>query len=277
MSVSEAHAPCSFQYLCPDCKGELHERKCGSCGREFGERNGIPVLLPTAEKFGTASQVSATYDAIYANHSNVWEDQGRAPDFIGFFARLVAGLTTNAILEVGCGEGILLAELNAQSKAAIDVSSLALRKTRQRTTAKCAVAIAERLPYPSGSFDAVVSVGVMEHFFDDREATTEICRVLKPGGHYIALIHTKTTTMQSVRQKFREFVFPKFRPVALTRWIAKKLFRPIHQPLHKHYTVATGRSCMEESGLVVERVISCADRPRPPLAGPHVVIYICRK
>jgi SAM-dependent methyltransferase len=86
---------------------------------------------------------------------------------------------------------ILLSSLQAQHKAAIDISPLALKKTSQRVSADCAVAIAERLPYPAEMFDVVVSVGVMEHFLNDGEATREIHRVLKRGGSYLALIHTQ--------------------------------------------------------------------------------------
>jgi SAM-dependent methyltransferase len=38
------------------------------------------------------------------------------------------------------------------------------------------------LPYESGSFDVVLSVGVLEHVPDDRASLTEISRILKPGG-----------------------------------------------------------------------------------------------
>ncbi len=38
------------------------------------------------------------------------------------------------------------------------------------------------LPYDSGTFDAVLSVGVLEHVPNDRASLAEIKRVLKPGG-----------------------------------------------------------------------------------------------
>ncbi len=40
----------------------------------------------------------------------------------------------------------------------------------------------ERLPFPSGSFDLVLSHEVLEHVQDDREAIAEMVRTLKPGG-----------------------------------------------------------------------------------------------
>jgi len=40
------------------------------------------------------------------------------------------------------------------------------------------------LPFPSASFDAVLSCGVLEHVVDERVSLREIKRVLKPGGFF---------------------------------------------------------------------------------------------
>jgi len=44
------------------------------------------------------------------------------------------------------------------------------------------IGIAERLPFRDGSFDAVISMAVLEHVRDPFAAAAEIIRVLKPGG-----------------------------------------------------------------------------------------------
>jgi SAM-dependent methyltransferase len=265
------------KYVCPDCKAELQDFGCAACGARFAVSGEIPNLLSRAPQFENAARISEVYDGIYEKHTNVWEDQGRPARFIRYFADLVNGLSRGPLLEVGCGEGILLHAFEAREKAAIDISAVALRKTRQLTGAECAVAIAERLPFPDACFDAVVSVGVMEHFLDDNAAISEIRRVLRPGGYSVTLVHTAMTPLQSARQKIREFVFPRPRPVALAQWLAKKLFRPIHQPVQLGYTLASSRACMERNGLMIERVISARDRHKPPLGGPHVVIFVARK
>jgi SAM-dependent methyltransferase len=266
-----------MQFWCPDCKRPLSQFRCAQCGNEFPVTHGIPELLSRGERFANAIRISAAYDDIYGHHTNVWEDQGRPPEFLAYFSELVAGLSMGSLLEVGCGEGILLASMKARQKTATDTSVLALVKARERTGANCAVAIAERLPFPDEAFDVAVSVGVMEHFLDDREATAEILRALRPGGYYVALIHTTMTVMQRARQKIREYLYPRPHPVGFSKWVLKKLRHPIRQPVQNDYSQASGRECMEQVGFVVERVVTTANRPRPPLAGEHVVIYLSRK
>ena len=277
MSARELTESPSIKYVCPDCKSELQDLMCVRCNVQFLEGNGIPNLLSKEARFESAAKISATYDDIYDKHSNVWEDQGRPGKFIDYCSALVATFSTGRVLEVGCGEGILLAAIKAEQKTATDISVLALRKTRERTGAECAVAIAERLPYPDGVFDAVLSIGVMEHFIDDDAAMSEICRVLQPGGVCVTLVHTAMTTGESMQQKLREFVFPRPRPIRVMRWLYKKLVHPIHQPVQNRYTAASSRACMERNGFAVERTISMQDAPPPPLGGPHVRIFVARK
>ncbi len=262
-------------YICPDCKGPLNELACASCKVQFTAEQGIPDLLSRDPRFAKVRDIGSTYDDIYTRRTQVWEDQGRTPEFIRYFSGLVG--PTPTLLEIGCGEGILLTALPGDFKTAIDISGAALRKANARSGASCAIALAERLPFADASFDTVVSVGVMEHFLDDRIASAEIRRVLKPSGRYLALIHLRRTTAEKAMQKVREFFFPKPRPIAFARWLFGKVHKPIQQPIQHGYTTESGQQCIESSGLKVERVISSATDVKAPLVGPHVVIYIARK
>jgi len=264
-------------YVCPDCKGSLQGLACSACGLEFAPAEGFPNFLRGGDRFERVGEISARYDIIYTQHEGAWEDQGRTAELIGYFARLAATLSTGRVLEVGCGEGFLLEALTAADKNAVDLSVTALRKARGRAEGTYALALAERLPFPAGSFDLVISVGVMEHFLDEDAATNEIRRVLKPGGHYLTLIHVHLDRVQRLRQKVREFIFPRARPAALLRWVSKKLLRPVHQPIKSHYTVASAQACLERNGLAVRRTISLASDPTAPLIGPHVVIYVAQR
>lgn len=264
-------------YVCPDCKGQLRDWHCKNCGVTFGERSGVRELLSREARFASAPVIGGVYDDIYTRRSQVWEDQGRTPEFIAYFTDLAATCSAGRLLEIGCGEGFLLEQLRAAEKFAIDVSAEALRRTQARTGARVSVALAERLPFADHAFDLIVSVGVMEHFLDDRAATAEIWRVLKDGGWYLALIHVQRTTRDKALQKLREYVYPHFRPLALLRWVGGKLHRPIQQPIQNDYTTESARILLEAQGFEVVRIISRSSEPAAPLVGPHVIIYVGRR
>jgi SAM-dependent methyltransferase len=278
--------------VCPDCKTTLETRVlsevasarpifeklfCRRCQREYDTVDQIPVLLSVDARYNQASKIGSVYDSVYTDSSRVWEDQGRTPEFLSYFAGLAGKLSTGKVLEIGCGEGFLLSRIRANEIAAIDLSSQALRKARERVSAVCCVALAERLPFADGSFDLVVAVGVMEHFLNDREATNEIRRVLRPGGHYLTLIHVHMSTAETIRQKIREYIYPRVRPSALAKWIAKKVVRPISQPIQRPYSRHTAQLCLEQCGLVIKDVISTRTHAESPFIGPHVVAFVARK
>ncbi len=96
------------------------------------------------------------------------------------------------VLDCGCGGGILINQLVALygvKGAGVDVSRLALNRARQAGSKAIAYKLAplEKLPFATGSFDAVVSFDVLEHIEGKAQAIAEMVRVLKPGGR--ALIY----------------------------------------------------------------------------------------
>ena len=136
----------------------------------------------------------------------------------------------------------------------------------------------EQLPFPSAAFDVVLAVGVMEHFESLDRALSEIRRALGPAGHFVALIQTDQTRFERAALKFRQYIFPRFRPIELSlwlrKWFRKKLHHPIVQPLRKSYTVESARESLLRNGLRTVRVINRRTEPEAPLAGPHVVILV---
>ncbi len=70
----------------------------------------------------------------------------------------------------------------------IDISEPTVIQARQafpRNALRCAVSDVRDLPFADGSFDAVYSMGTIEHFDETERAVDEIARVLKPGGRAI--------------------------------------------------------------------------------------------
>lgn len=264
-------------YVCPDCKAPLINFRCAPCAHTYELSRGFPVLLSNDARFKSSRELVDTYDSIYAQHSNVWENQGRTPEFIRYFAGLLGRFPARRLLEVGCGEGVLLAAITAGEKHGTELSVQALEKTLEKTPAWLAIALGERLPFPDKHFDLITSVGVMEHFLDDHAASGEICRVLEDGGHYVVLIHEHLTAWQSLQQKISEYLYPHPHPIRLARWLIGKFHKPIRQPVQNKFTVAGAKACLERSGFAVMEVIHKKNTPNAPLIGPHVIIYVCRK
>jgi SAM-dependent methyltransferase len=91
------------------------------------------------------------------------------------------------LLDVGAGEGRYLPiwrDLFPQADiTAAEVSPIASERSASRYPfARHVLASAEELPFPDGSFDAVVSIEVIEHVPDGRRMIAECHRVLRPGG-----------------------------------------------------------------------------------------------
>ncbi len=70
----------------------------------------------------------------------------------------------------------------------VDISAPIVVKARaafRGRPLKCAVSDVRELPFRDGCFDAIYSMGTIEHFDETAHAVDEIARVLKPGGHAI--------------------------------------------------------------------------------------------
>lgn len=269
-------------FRCPDCRGFLVDLACSTCGVAFQAPDGIPDLLGSGPWATPYREVGAYYDDLYACRTDVWAEQGHTDHFTRYVAELVEALGPGRYLDVGCGEGFFLARARNMDGFGIDLSRRALLRARVRSSATVAIATAERLPFPDRAFDVVTSVGAMEHFLDDVMAMAEIRRVLRPGGRYIVALLTETTLGSRLKIKVREFLWPRPRPVALSRWLLRKVLggtemRPLPefpcQPVQNRYRPAQARTLFLRSGFRIARTITKARCPEAPLPGHYMRIY----
>jgi SAM-dependent methyltransferase len=121
-----------------------------------------------------------------------WLRPSRMDDFV--LEALGAGLTSLAILDVGCATGRLLERLaaaGARRLAGADLAPRILEVARAKldrhgVAGDLREADTETaLPWPDGTFDAVVSTGVVHHLCRPADALAEIGRVLLPGGQLV--------------------------------------------------------------------------------------------
>jgi ubiquinone/menaquinone biosynthesis C-methylase UbiE len=90
-----------------------------------------------------------------------------------------------AALEVGCGTGHWLHEIEGQASlvAGVEPSGQMIGHARQTAPgARLARARAEQLPWRDASFDRIFCVNALHHFADRTAFFAEARRVLKPGG-----------------------------------------------------------------------------------------------
>jgi len=95
------------------------------------------------------------------------------------------------ILDVACGEGILLREvLRRKSEVwGVDFSATAIHQAQHNIpSGRFSVANGEVLPYADNSFDYVTNIGSLEHYEHMEYGSQEMARVLKPNGRALILL-----------------------------------------------------------------------------------------
>jgi len=122
--------------------------------------------------------------ALRGEPSYVWRvGQDRRLQMILDYA---GGCLPGRVLVDGCGIGMYLEHLApyASSMVGLDIElERAIQAHAQTQQVLCAAG--ESLPFPSTTFDLVLSHEVLEHVQDDRQVIQEIIRALRPGGRLV--------------------------------------------------------------------------------------------
>ncbi len=97
-------------------------------------------------------------------------------------------------VEIGAGSGRLLIRVGKERSyrlVAVDYAPYAIRAVtenyrRAGVDGSAVFGDAAQLPFADGSFDVVLSGGLLEHFRDPARIVREMARVLRPGGLFYA-------------------------------------------------------------------------------------------
>ena len=106
-------------------------------------------------------------------------------------------LDGRAVLDLGCGNGSYTEEIARRAGFVIGLDAQLSNLTSFRTPIPRFVGAGEALPFPSGSFDVVTMIEVLEHTTDDRAVIAECYRVLRPGGYLALFVPNKLYPMES--------------------------------------------------------------------------------
>jgi ubiquinone/menaquinone biosynthesis C-methylase UbiE len=150
------------------------------------------------------------------------------------------------VLEVAAGTGLLTMAIASTAKqvTATDYADAMVHMLRERVRSsavdnvRCEQADLYALPYPAGTFDAVVAANVLHLVPDFSRAIAALRAVLRPDGTLIVPTFAHDETLLSA---------------AVSRVLAVTGF-----PGHRRFTADSLRRAVESEGVVVERIETLA-------------------
>lgn len=143
------------------------------------------IAAATLRPVGLAKRLyAATYDRLGAA-----AERGEVGDRRAALLADVAG----DVLELGGGTGANLEHYGPDVRLVVTEPDTHMRRllARKAPTASLVAAVAERLPFRAGSFDAVVSTFVLCSVREPGKALAEVARVLRPGGRLVVFEHVR--------------------------------------------------------------------------------------
>lgn len=177
---------------CPQCKKALVRRNdnlfCPSCSRAYPVINGIP-------SFVDRNAVVDSFDAsafgflFEVEQRHFWH-VGRREIILDVLRKNVPHLSALKMLEIGCGNGSVLAHLkqNGVDIEGGDIFLEALKFSQQRVGSVNLYHLdVLALPFID-SFDIIGLFDVLEHIDEDERALREIGQALKSGGMLILTV-----------------------------------------------------------------------------------------
>lgn len=112
---------------------------------------------------------------------------------IEMLRQATGGIGDGRLLDVGCGDGLFVAELDQQlglgergwKLSGVDYSAELVRRAQARPYEFQQCNLEEGLPFDDDTFDVVTAGELIEHLYNPDAFLAEVRRVLRPGGHVV--------------------------------------------------------------------------------------------
>ncbi len=159
------------------------------------------------------------YEKMYRLEGHYWWFVGRRSLALSLFDRHFRRSADGCVLDLGCGTGAVLQELQCRAKpVGLDMSDQALAFSRSRGLERLVRGRGEAMPFRSGAFAGAIALDVFEHIEDDEAAFREVFRAIRPGGilvlsvpafrslwgpHDVALMHHRRYRKSEVEARLR--------------------------------------------------------------------------
>ncbi len=215
-------------FACPQCGGSLqlsHDAlACSGCRQAFGQDHGIPQLFWPNEWDSSKGDVTEMVKQFYEktpfpNYDRLDSAASlREKACKGMFARLLdeqirPGAT---VLEAGCGTGQLSNFLGMTTDRRVFGTDICLNSMKLATKFRNENQIEEvafvqmnlfKPVFKPGTFDVVISNGVLHHTSDPFGGFKSISRLVKPRGHMLIGLYNKYGRLTT---DFRRLLFRAF-------------------------------------------------------------------
>lgn len=135
---------------------------------------------------------------------------------------------SDKVLDIGCGDGNLLANLRQGRKYGVDINKNYLKVAKMKNpNANFREAEAEKLPFKNETFDWVFCTEVIEHLKRPRNCLAEAKRVLRKGGGFVVSTYNHqnffnliTTKAFSKKPRFPEIHMREYNWRSFTKLIS---------------------------------------------------------
>jgi len=192
--------------VCPECRGTLEthaevsegdEIRTGTlscaCGQFYPVRDGVPRFVGTDSYVDTFSFQWRKHRLTQLDDATRKESEETFELSTGIKPEDLAG---KLVLDVGCGMGRFSDVVSRAGAETVGIDlSYAIDAAQDNLGGRPNVHLAQadvfRLPFQTGTFDCIFSIGVLHHTPDCRKATMHLMRYLRPGGVLAVWLYPK--------------------------------------------------------------------------------------